>query len=121
MSVNICGKVIKGKNKGKKLGFPTANIELKKKIESGIYAGRVRLNEKEYQAGIFVSPDGKILEAHLIEFSGDLYGREIEIEIGGKIREVRKFGSDEELKKQVQKDIGLIKSQNANRKAKNHS
>ena len=49
-----------------------------------------------------------MLEAHLIGFSGDLCGKEIEVEIGEKIREVRKFGNDEELKVQIRKDINSI-------------
>ena len=77
MNVIISGKVIKGKGIGKKLGFPTVNIKLIEKIESGVYAGFVRFGNKDYIAGIFVGPDKKLIEAHLIGFSGDLYGKEI--------------------------------------------
>jgi FAD synthase len=129
MSIKISGKVVEGKRKGRELGFPTANIELKDKAESGVYAGKVitrelntrecRANEKrigannklganEYKAGIFVSPDGKLLEAHLVGFSEDLYGKEIEVELVKKIRDVMKFESDEELKDQIKKDIESI-------------
>jgi riboflavin kinase / FMN adenylyltransferase len=106
--MKISGKVVGGKRKGWKLGFPTANIELKDKVESGVYAGTVDFEGKKYKAGIFVSPDGKLLEAHLIEFSGDLYGKEIEIEIGEKMRGVMKFESDKELKEQIKRDIEII-------------
>jgi riboflavin kinase / FMN adenylyltransferase len=108
MNKTISGKVIKGKGKGKEFGFPTVNIELQEKIESGVYAGLVKIFDKNYKAGIFVSPDGKLLEAHLIGFSGDLYDKEIEVEIQGKLREVKKFNSEEELKKQIKKDIEKI-------------
>lgn len=101
----ISEKVVRGKGKGKKLGFPTVNIKLNKKIESGVYAGKVSYDGKEYKAGIFVGKDKKILEAHLIGFSGDLYGKKIEVEIQERIREAKKFGSDEELKRQIKKDI----------------
>lgn len=131
MGTIISGKVIKGKGKGIKLGFPTINIELGDKIESGVYKGkvitrefknsRIRANDKligannklgvnEWLAGIFIGEDGKILEAHLIGFSGDLYGREIEVEIGDKIREVMKFRDDERLKEQIKRDIDVIRN-----------
>lgn len=106
--MKISGKVVGGKGKGKRLGFPTANILLEKEIESGIYAGSVMANNKKFKAGIFVSPDKKLLEVHLIGFSGDLYDKEIEVEIGKKIREVMKFESDGELKRQIKKDIKII-------------
>ena len=116
--MKICGTVIHGKGKGKKLDFPTANIKLHEKIENGVYAGKVitrelgangkRIGANEWLAGIFVSQDGKLLEAHLIGFKGDLYGKEIEIEIGEKIRNIMKFKSEEELKRQIKKDIERI-------------
>jgi riboflavin kinase / FMN adenylyltransferase len=108
MSIQISGKVIQGKRKGKGLGFPTINIELAEKIESGVYEGSVRASDKNYKAGIFVNKEGTLLEAHLVGFSGDLYGEEIEIELGNKIREVIKFESEEKLKEQIKKDIETI-------------
>lgn len=114
----ISGKVVRGKGKGKELGFPTANIELAEKIESGVYKGKVKTHEwgtngklirtNKWLAGIFIGKDKRILEAHLIGFSGDLYGKEIEVEIGERIRDVTKFRSNEELKKQIEKDIKKI-------------
>jgi len=106
--MKISGKVIRGKGKGKKIGFPTVNIELKEKLVNGVYAGSVYFDEKKYKAGIFISKDGDLLEAHLIGFNGNLYGKEIGIEIGEKIRDVMKFESDGELKRQIKKDIEKI-------------
>jgi FAD synthase len=106
--IKISGKVIQGKQRGKEIGFPTVNLELGKEIESGVYAGKVVINNKEYKAGIFIGSDKKMLEAHLIRFSGDLYDKVVEIEIGEKIREVMKFDSDDNLIKQIKKDIEVI-------------
>lgn len=118
----ISGKVVRGKGKGKQLGFPTVNIEIgNKDFGSGVYAGLARVDGKTYKAGIFIGKDKGILEAHLINFSGDLYGREIKVEIGEKIRDVMKFENDEELKQQIEKDIKLIETQSANLKAQNHN
>jgi riboflavin kinase / FMN adenylyltransferase len=119
--MRISGKVTYGKSKGKKLGFPTANIELQEKIEGGVYAGIVKVGDKSYKAGIFVNNEGILLEAYIIGFLGNLYGKEIEVEINEKLREIRKFKDDEELKGQIRKDVKLIETQSVNRKAKNHS
>lgn len=108
MNKAISGKVIHGKSRGKELGFPTVNIELPDKIQSGVYAGIVTIDGEEYVAGIFAGLDGKKLEAHLPDFSGDLYGKEIGVRIGKKIRDVRKFGNDKELTEQIKKDINIV-------------
>ncbi|OGI26562.1 MAG: hypothetical protein A2359_02885 [Candidatus Moranbacteria bacterium RIFOXYB1_FULL_43_19] len=106
--MKVFGKVKKGEGKGAKLGFPTVNVELEEKTRNGVYAGSAKLGDKNYKAGIFVNLDGKLLEAHLVGFSGDLYGEEIEIKIGKKIRNVMKFKSEEELERQIKKDISII-------------
>ncbi len=105
--MRITGNVIRGRDIGKKLGFPTANIELKEKLASGVYAGNVYFQDKKYKAGLFIHKN--ILEAHILEFSGDLYGKKIEVEIGKKIREAERFKSEEELKKRIKKDLEMIK------------
>ena len=108
MKTTVSGRVIKGKGKGRRLEFPTVNLEFHEKIESGVYAGLVSIDNRKYKAGTFVNPDKKFIEAHLIGFSGDLYGREIKIKIGKKIRDVMKFENDEELKRQIERDIETI-------------
>ncbi len=107
--MKVKGIVIKGKNKSKKLGFPTANIEMEENLESGVYSGMIMIGQKEYKCAIFKSPKVNLLEAHILYFSGYLYGQEIEVEILEKIREVEKFSSDDELKRQIEKDIDTIK------------
>ncbi|MFA6393807.1 MAG: riboflavin kinase [Patescibacteria group bacterium] len=107
--INAKGVVIKGKGKGTEFGFPTANISLKKKIDSGVYSGRVKFNGAGYRAALFVLPGGEALEAHIFNFSGDLYGKEITVEIGEKIREAIKFKNKEELISRVKRDIEKMK------------
>ncbi len=106
--MNYKGKVIKCKGLGKKIGFPTANLELKDKDnlpEHGIYAGYVLIGQDKYKGAIFYGPvDEKVaLEVHILDFNQDLYGQEIEIEFVKKIREVKKFENNEDLKKQIEK------------------
>lgn len=108
MSVILSGRVIKGRRKGTRLGFPTANIRLDENIESGVYAGFATVDSKKHEAGIFVGNNSKILEAHLIGFSGDIYGKEIEIEMGQRVRNAGKFKNDEDLKEQIKMDVELI-------------
>jgi riboflavin kinase / FMN adenylyltransferase len=110
MIQTISGKVVQGKQKGRTLGFPTANIKIpeNEKIDSGVYAGWTEVDSQKYPAGIFVSPNGNSLEAHILNFSGDLYGKNIVVLLEKKIRDVMKFTSDEELKKQVVKDLQIL-------------
>lgn len=106
-------KVIKGKQLGRKLGFPTANLELNEGDlpEYGIYAGYVFFEGEKYKGAIFYGPvDEKVvLEVHILDFDKDVYGQEIEVELTEKIREVRKFNSQEELKKQIATDCLQIR------------
>ena len=101
----VSGIVVKGHGKGKLLGFPTANIELKEPVESGVYEGCAYIYGAQCKAAIFVSKDGKLLEMHIMGLEDNLYGKEIEVEIGEKIREVQDFKTDEDLHKQIEKDV----------------
>lgn len=107
----IVGIVVKGKQKGRELGFPTANLVLfDSAIQSGVYAGKVNFDGGEYVAAIFVSEACDLLEAHILDFQGDLYGKEIEVTVGQKIREVIKFESEKELVNQISKDLLQIRN-----------
>lgn len=102
--------MIKGKEIGRKLGFPTANIILPEKMASGIYGGTAYSDGKSYKSAIFVDKSGMLLEAHLLNFSGDLYGKKIEVEVSKKIREVMNFENSSELTGQIKKDIEIVKN-----------
>jgi len=106
----ITGIVVEGQKRGVGLGFPTANVQLQEKLESGVYAGFVALEGIKYSAAIFIWPDRLLLEAHISDFSGDLYGKSIEVEIGQKIRDSIKFENDDDLKSQIIKDIEEIRT-----------
>ncbi len=120
--ITISGKVIHGDGYGKVLGFPTANLDRreylwkKMKVKFGVYSGISILSSgKKYKAGITIGPiDSKglpKLEAYLIGFSGNLYGKKITIILQKYLRGWINFGGNEEaLKKQLQKDILKIKN-----------
>lgn len=105
----ITGIVVEGKKLGRSLGFPTANVKLRERLESGIYAGFVALEGKKRVSAIFISADEPLLEAHILDFEGDLYGKEIEVEILDKIRDSVKFESEDKLIEQIKLDILNIK------------
>ena len=109
MNYVISGKVIKGDGYGKKLGFPTVNLETKDKLpRAGVYAGTASLILEgalnTYRAGILINPTGKT-EAHLIGYNGDAYGREVTLEINRFLREYKKFNTEEELISQIKEDL----------------
>ena len=104
--INISGKVIKGKSRGKKLGFPTANIKLNEQFEDGVYGGTTIIGNKKYRSAIYIKDNS--LETHLLNFSGNLYDRTITVMVNKKIKDIMYFQNDEDLKQQIEKDIKLI-------------
>ena len=122
--MNISGKVVSGDRVGRKLGYPTANLDRrsfsrrKLKLKLGVYAGFAELKIKNlklknYQAAIIIGPiDRKGLpkiEVHLLKFKGNLYGKKLTVSLGKYIRPFKKFKSEAELKLQIAQDIKLIK------------
>ncbi len=108
MSNVITGKVIKGDGYGRKLGFPTVNLEVGEQElpKEGVYAGEVSLEGKIYRAGIAIDPKRKI-DAHLLGYAGDAYGKQVEFKINKFLREYKNFDTEEELIIQIKKDMSL--------------
>jgi riboflavin kinase/FMN adenylyltransferase len=111
----ISGRVVAGDGVGRKLGFPTANLDAAGLVlpPNGVYVGLAKIGKKSQPAALNIgfrptlATGGSQLrvEAHLLDFTGDLYDRELEIEIGEKLRDEQKFGSLEELKAQIARDV----------------
>ena len=113
--MKLRGKVIKGAGRGKALGFPTANLDAVSDIEEGIYAGYSVLHPstssgQKFASLVFVGAaetfgeSEKKVEVYILDFSGDLYGRELEVEIVKKLRDNQKFDSVEALTSQMRRD-----------------
>ena len=113
----VFGRVVPGRKLGRELGFPTANLETDgfQLPPDGVYAVLVRIGEKTFAgvANLGVRPtvsrgDKRMLEVHLFDFDGDLYGLEIEVEFLRFVREEKKFGSMEELRAQIGRDVAAV-------------
>ena len=119
--IHISGRVIRGDNFGKVLGFPTANLDRRQyqrrhlKIRFGVYCGQARLpSGRKYRAAIVIGPKDRRglpkLEAHLLGFKGDLYGLYLNIYLNIYLRPFKKYPSIEQLRRQIKKDLKLLKT-----------
>ncbi|HRH24391.1 MAG TPA: riboflavin kinase [Candidatus Paceibacterota bacterium] len=104
------GKVIGGSRRANALGFPTANIAFNDSTAHGVYAARVTLDDKDYQSVAFADPARGVLEAHLFDFDGDLYGKDISITLIQKLRDSERFENDEDLKAAMVRDAEQARS-----------
>lgn len=110
----IKAKVIHGQGKGAEMGFATANqqiSQLEKLPEIGVYASKIKIDDKQY-IGITnvgtrptVDDAAKItIETHVLDYSGDLYGKIIEVDLVYRIRDIKKFANTQQLLKQINDD-----------------
>lgn len=111
--VSVMGKVVHGDGRGKKFGFPTANIFVQNGVmpPMGVYAVKVRIGGKPFggMANVgrrpsFKKNDRVHLETHVFDFHRNLYGKEIIVEFFQKIREEKKFGSHARFVAQLRRD-----------------
>ncbi len=109
----MCGRVAHGDKRGRSIGFPTANIHLhrQKTPVLGVYAVEMFGLDEEPVAGVAnvgsrptVDGTRSLLEVHLFDFSGDIYGRYVQVDFVDRLREERRFASFEALKAQIQLD-----------------
>ena len=114
----IVGIVIRGDGRGRVLGFPTINIVVdREKLlpKDGVYTVWVGLPEGTLPGvmnlGIRPTVDGKqrSLECHLLDFDGDLYGREVEVSLVERLRDEQKFQNLQDLIAQIEKDVSIAR------------
>jgi riboflavin kinase/FMN adenylyltransferase len=114
------GKVISGARRGQSLGFPTANLELDQGLilpASGVYAVRAHWDSANH-AGVanvgrrptFEQDAESTIEAHILDFSGDLYGKELRVEFVERLRPEMRFDSGEALMAQMRSDADRARS-----------
>jgi riboflavin kinase/FMN adenylyltransferase len=108
------GKVVRGDQRGRLLGFPTANLAIdprKLLPADGVYAVRVRVGAQGYEGvvniGVRPTVDGKhhLTEVHLLDMQADLYEQELEVEFLARLRGEQRFPNVEALRGQIEQDI----------------
>jgi len=115
---SLSGRVMHGERLGRKLGMPTVNLALKRSIPplNGIFAARVAgLPGGRRDAAAYIgrrsAAGGEhwVLEAHLLDYSGELYGRRLDVEFLHRLREDRHFDNLDDLRVQMHEDVAAAK------------
>lgn len=111
----LTGVVVGGDGRGRELGFPTANVQVTGLCTPphGVYAAHAEVGGETHRAAVNIGlrptvadPEPRLhVEAHLLDYMGDLYGSELALTFVGKLREEKAFDSYDELRKQIEKDV----------------
>lgn len=112
------GEVVTGHQRGRTIGVPTANIRCDDQMipADGVYAARATVNGQTYSVALSIGTlptfgdSARQIEAHLIDFDGDLYGQTLQVDVLEWIRDQAKFGSIDALKAQIARDIAECKT-----------
>ena len=115
----LAGTIARGDQLGRQLGFPTANLEVTGRLtpQGGVYAVHAYIGGQRHRAVLNIGHRPTLqtpapvlrVEAHLLDFSGDLYDQEMQITFVEKLREEQKFPSLEALREQIARDIAAAR------------
>ena len=115
----LTGKVITSDKRGRVLGFPTANLDMKPEQASpdnGIYATVTHVDGKQFPSATNIGTrptfgaGKKLVETHLLNYQGSLYDKDIRVEFVQRLRDEKHFASSEELKAQIKKDVRKVEA-----------
>ncbi len=110
----IVGRVVEGAGRGQALGRPTANVAPDNEwmLRGGVYSARVRVHEQVHDAVVnigvrptFEDAGPLAVEAHLLEYRGDLYGASVEVQFIGRIRDEQRFSDGDALQQRIVADV----------------
>ncbi len=110
----VDGRVVAGAGRGAGLGYPTANLEVPSRIllpAEGVYAGRALVGDRPFTAAVNVGTNPTFgseplhVEAHLLDFEGDIRGSAMTVEFWQRLRDERKFDSPQDLARQIGEDV----------------
>jgi riboflavin kinase/FMN adenylyltransferase len=109
----LAGTVVAGQGRGRSIGFPTANLQTEHELipKPGVYVCAAALGENRHPAVVNIGwaptfgARGLTVEAHLLDFSGDLYGARLTLEFRHRLRDERRFPSVEDLARQIALDV----------------
>jgi riboflavin kinase/FMN adenylyltransferase len=116
---SVCGKVVQGAKLGRQLGFPTANVATGnlQLPPDGVWAvhaidssGRRWPGAANLGSRPTVDGSRRVLEVHLLDFSGDLYGKNLELSFAKHLRQERKFSGPDELRAQIASDVQAVRN-----------
>lgn len=126
MSIVLTGTVVTGDRRGRELGFPTANVELDPDSTDppadGVYAGWFEdSGGARHTAAIsiggrptYYGVDGvRLVEAHLLDYEGDLYGQHVRVGVGAAVRPQERFSDSEQLVAQMHDDVRRVRELSA--------
>ena len=118
----ICGIVVQGDQRGRQIGFPTANLaQIEVVIPApGVYAGIAHVNGVPYTAAIHLGPrptfeepsgDGPrtAVEVHLLDYTGNLYGQTLTVDVITHVRDIARFDSADALATQLTSDVKTVR------------
>jgi FAD synthase len=127
--ITIQGEIVTGRQDGRKIGFPTANVDVDhslfpiENIQPGIYAAKIKVHGKWHNSATYYGKaltynfDTVVLESHILDFDEDIYGETVDLQLLEFVRPVVKFDSLESLKIQI--DLDCIKCQQICNRIKN--
>lgn len=123
------GDVVRGRQRGRTLGFPTANLSGIKVLlpQPGVYGGLAEVGDDRFSAAIHIGPrptfhvdQDATVEVHLLDFAGDLYGNNLRVDVVTHVRETSRFESADELAAQLSNDVAVIRERLASRQKPSH-
>ncbi|MDD5492618.1 MAG: bifunctional riboflavin kinase/FAD synthetase [bacterium] len=113
----LSGRIIQGRKLGRQLNFPTANLDIDKRtvLPLGVYAAKAMIGKRSWPSAAFIgyrtgtgkNPGEPVVEAHLLGFKGQVYGKVMCLNLVRKIRDARVFRKQEQLAKQIAKDVDV--------------
>lgn len=115
---SITGEVFADRKVGRSIGYPTLNIKVDKDkhgLKYGVYYGDITIDGVKYSTVINYGArptyglDEKLIEAHVIDFNGDLYGKTVTLFFNAFMRDVKKFDSEQQLKEQLKADVKSVR------------
>jgi riboflavin kinase/FMN adenylyltransferase len=111
---SLYGRIIHGERVGTRLGFPTANLDIDPEqalLPDGVYVSQAHIDDQTYSSMTNIGKNPTVggkkrtVEVYLLDYHSDLYGKELEVDLIERLRGEKKFGSPEELKKQITEDV----------------
>ncbi len=114
----VRGTVGRGAERGRTLGFPTANLFDVATLTpaNGVYAALANTVEGRRAAAVNVGPNptfGEVarkIEVHVLDFTGDLYGQSLDVDFVDRVRDVKRFASVEDLRTQLERDVAAVRA-----------